>query len=200
MRFCGSLHAVSLHTHTHSHEHSSPSADEQDSPDGGVGVVELSVSESRPIQRCVQYTHPALWAWLNLSCSGSVGSGDEDGDGVTPRAGTGAQEVGVAKTAVSNGMTPPTLVAADGQYAAPDTAVSEDGGVASPEERNVSIGRVSAISKEDGTEMDYPIPALSPALAVPAQEAMPQLATLTQTTLTQVGGTHSDCVWSIPSA
>lgn len=107
----------------------------------------------------------------------SVGSGDEDGDGVTP--GTGAWEVGVAKAALSNGMTQPTLVAAD----APDTAAGEDGGMASPEGRNVSIGRVSAISKEDGTEMDHPIPALSPAIAVPTQEAMPQLSTLTQVLL-----------------
>ena len=124
------------------------------------------------------YTHPC-GRGLNELCSGSVGSGDDE-DGVTPRPGTGAQEVGVAKAAVSNDMTPPTLVAADGRYAAPDTAASEDGGVASPEGRNVSIGRVSAISKEDGTEMDHPIPALSPAVAVPSQEAMPQLSTLTQ--------------------
>ena len=56
--------------------------------------------------------------------------------------------------------------------------------VATPEsqdEGNVSIGKVSTISKEDGTDVDHP--ALSPPVPLPLSQetaAVPQITTLTE--------------------
>lgn len=79
-----------------------------------------------------------------------------------------------------------TLVAASADVEPspdPPSSPDRDGGVATPEskdEANVSIGKVSTISKEDGTEMDHP--ALSPPVTLPsAQEiAVPPITTLTE--------------------
>lgn len=50
------------------------------------------------------------------------------------------------------------------------------------EEANISIGRVSAISTEEGaTDMNHPLPALSPpGTAAALQDPVPHLTTLTQ--------------------
>ena len=48
------------------------------------------------------------------------------------------------------------------------------------DEGNVSIEKVSTISKEEGTEMDHPPQATSPPVPTLPQEVGPQLTTMTE--------------------
>lgn len=111
----------------------------------------------------------------------------EDGQPATPP----PERATPDETGEDRGTTPPTPVAllANGHAPAACEPLPPDTSQSTPmfpseerEEGNISIGRVSAISTEEGTEVDHPLPALSPPGSVAWQEPVPQITT----TLAQV--------------
>jgi hypothetical protein len=132
---------------------------------------------------------------ISSFCCHSVGSDEEE-----------EEEEGAHRVSVNQGgedrervaltgeleVTSPTLVAvvdtkADDSGSPPHGPAAGDGGTATPDddESNVSIGKVSTISKEDGTaEVDQA--ALSPPIPLPSsQEAAAPQITLTEVQSTQ---------------